>query len=110
MTTRALLIAALIGTPGAVAAQTPDTFEVTFMQHGVPGAPTGVIRLEADELEALQCCTLTLRRGLDAVATFQFHQIALIVNRSVEGERASISIRVRTHLRRRQSIGRQHDP
>jgi len=85
MRTHALLIAALIAAPAAAAAQ--DTFEITFTQHGVLGAPTGVILLEADELEVFQCCTITLRRDLDAVAAFQSHQISLVVNRSAAGER-----------------------
>ena len=88
MRTNALIIVAFFGSLGGAAAQSSDTFEIMLAPHGGHSAHSEVIRLEADQLEIVQCCYVTLRQGAEVVAALQSHQVALVVNRSAAGERS----------------------
>ena len=82
-----IIAAALLALPCGVSAQGADRYEVMFANHHQPTAPMGGLEIRADRLDILQCCTATLRLDGEAVATFQTHQVATVVNRSIEGDR-----------------------
>ena len=72
--------------PMGVMAQSSDSYEIRLAPHQGP-AESMIITVDADQLEAAQCCLITLRRDGEAVAALQSHRIATIVNRSVQGEK-----------------------